>query len=1634
MTLSRKYYTRRARELGYTKTPLNKGTTKSYMKYVTNAEAQKVRVYTELKKIGFKDSQIPPTLPRMLDVYSMFGFTQRYPTDYRRRDAVRRNVLTSPVRNFLSRNIVYNHSYTMVKIHYSAARNEWRTLKSFTFKSKSPQDTALKAAIVAKLRQEQGYDEDDITEASIIDIKAEGHIVNMMKLADTIQEQRRKMNSNHFAAKPLNYVGWNAPEMKLGEEACGPHVCRTLFGMDIEEVSELLERPITEASGMTGEDFIKIAKYKFIPLIITDGVLNILNKNVEDLSHDNKITENTIVLILHNEHIYIPESDTADLIIRRASPEHIADAVDIENPGKSLESETHVYEDAGEALEFALSLNHRDGCIYRTTKAIAADKIAVRAEGALEVQNEKDRGAAEGEDLMNNKLFPLSTAATERQRVKEDKTSRRELRIMNIARRKQNIRTIKAATREKINILVAEEEASMNAKRVPANKTKHIIIVNAKNLTDIYTQQLEAGMVYPPKIYKEEVMEMKISSKARILARPQIDDIMQMAKDIGVVYTDQSMYSLLSQMFERIASQWEGSIFNPEVMEAVRFRKYGGINRFEDHTLTKDEHFAAVDVKRNYTAIAGKGDFYTIDYSAALIQEFTYDKNKTALYLVHAEHGYLFDGDGLYDYKVVRYGIESGEITEADLYGMINVNPSIKNDAILKQYIRDVYNQISNDDNRKIAVNYKIGDMGKTERRKPGRVIVATGQDELSYFNNVLGANTESMYFWNKEQPITHDDKFIFALTTDKTELMLSTDELIRLAIVQRGRMETHLYMKAVEASGFKVVGIKTDAIIYVSENKKLYEVNDMPSIGDLRWETTDQNVTQTYKTPPPQPEDIITYTPKANEWLTVVTASAEDDFNPADLMAYDRLFLEGAAGTGKSYTLNALAKLYKDKGLRVLMTSFTHSACNILTDGRTLHSTLGIKSDTEICPKTFGQTMDDYDVIIVDEASTIPTIAMRALGSWPINKKLILAGDFRQCKRITNNKNSSSDNLDNLLSFKTLCNHTKIIMRKQHRANPEYANQAIDYADGGDLPDGLVISPTMPIDTATQYITFSNAARVNTNRKVLDKARQELNITDQPLKDRRCRDIAHKDARNLYSDETFDRHKLMHILANKDIYAKQLFDSRSRNPEDCLVIAEKYLVNSMIKKKTDDRIGTKPVEYHQTGADTRYIPALSQGLATITRKIRHLIAGEFYDDLDLINAHPNILIQLCTSMNIETPCLSQYVNKRADIFDDLITAKYDRDYIKKMILATMNGGSKMYAEYTTSRGGQCPAWITQFRDETRDIHIAFKDQATDATYAQHLIARRAKGKYESSDLGSFMNKSLIKAEVQIMNVVMNVLSQRRMLTGFCLCSDGIMIRKQIGGGNPYTQSFYQNMTDSIRDITGFSVMLAIKPMTSELVLPEVLMPYECEDLTYINPKMYDEFTNVHVGLPVIATATMGLYHNNQTFTITKISDRGAQGVIKNGVVIRELSDKVLRSIKRDADRSATLAFKTNRNIKSITKKYKAEFDNVRRLVTREAIEAHGVATEGDGTFYTLTGDKVEIMISQGALMRWFNPAYAITSYKAQGRTLNGKVCILEFERMTRGDEYNIERNNAYVSLTRVVDPEMLTIVNGEGV
>jgi hypothetical protein len=298
---------------------------------------------------------------------------------------------------------------------------------------------------------------------------------------------------------------------------------------------------------------------------------------------------------------------------------------------------------------------------------------------------------------------------------------------------------------------------------------------------------------------------------------------------------------------------------------------------------------------------------------------------------------------------------------------------------------------------------------------------------------------------------------------------------------------------------------------------------------------------------------------------------------------------------------------------------------------------------------------------------------------------------------------------------------------------------------------------------------------------------------------------------------ETFNPHKLNYILQNKEKFKFRVYDETY----DPIKTSEKYL------RKSSD--GGVKVSYHQPRHRNfgRFYADNATSLQSILREIRHTISAEYYDDVDVVNAHPVILKQLCEKHDIDCEKLEDYTENREQHLVELMTANpsMTRDDVKDVFLSLLNGGQKACREVSTKT-----KFLKRFKNEVSSILEDMKD-----IYPSEYDYRKGLEPNHPNLLGRTVNAILCENENQILQSMVKFYQNADIITDNCvLCFDGVMIPK-----HPETAGLLENCEAYVLEKTGFAIKLKIKAMDQGFDLPPEVPEYR--ELLPFDPK--DTFT-----------------------------------------------------------------------------------------------------------------------------------------------------------------------------------------------
>lgn len=267
----------------------------------------------------------------------------------------------------------------------------------------------------------------------------------------------------------------------------------------------------------------------------------------------------------------------------------------------------------------------------------------------------------------------------------------------------------------------------------------------------------------------------------------------------------------------------------------------------------------------------------------------------------------------------------------------------------------------------------------------------------------------------------------------------------------------------------------------------------------------------------------------------------------------------------------------------------------------------------------------------------------------------------------------------------------------------------------------------------------------------------------------------------NITFKEEFDNNELAFILNN-------LESIKIRDNARNLPILDAYYNNS--------EEGMKSVKYIQNDNELygrqQAVGALSgQGMV---REVRQTIFYNKYVDIDIDNCHPNIILWICNNLNIKTNYLSQYINNRDNIINELIelNPKLDREYFKKCFLSMNNGGTKAYKDVKNKN-----EFIESYNKEIKKISTNINKKLFKFKKLTKINKKKSTPEYDDYNIdGKTICNICLFVENQLLLIIINYLKSKNVsIHKSILCFDGIMMPK-----NEYDISYIESLNSLFKD------------------------------------------------------------------------------------------------------------------------------------------------------------------------------------------------------------------------------------------
>jgi len=242
------------------------------------------------------------------------------------------------------------------------------------------------------------------------------------------------------------------------------------------------------------------------------------------------------------------------------------------------------------------------------------------------------------------------------------------------------------------------------------------------------------------------------------------------------------------------------------------------------------------------------------------------------------------------------------------------------------------------------------------------------------------------------------------------------------------------------------------------------------------------------------------------------------------------------------------------------------------------------------------------------------------------------------------------------------------------------------------------------------------------------------------------------------------------------------------------------------------------PAKYKQSGF-ARVFAEKGLGLQQFSRDIRNLLAKKYYFDIDMVNAHPTILLKLCKDNNWACPNLERYVADRDTILAEL-GEKYDinKSDIKVCMNTLMYLGGLPY---------DCKIGEDKFLNDYRVEMFAIANNIK-AAYPS-IYSKTSKDRLTDRDkLSTCMSFVLTTEEHKILMAINKFLESNKRNVDV-LMYDGCLVRK-LPDETEFNMRLLIETEKAILNDTGYDVKLAVKPLETSIQFTKTREQIEAEE------------------------------------------------------------------------------------------------------------------------------------------------------------------------------------------------------------
>lgn len=252
-----------------------------------------------------------------------------------------------------------------------------------------------------------------------------------------------------------------------------------------------------------------------------------------------------------------------------------------------------------------------------------------------------------------------------------------------------------------------------------------------------------------------------------------------------------------------------------------------------------------------------------------------------------------------------------------------------------------------------------------------------------------------------------------------------------------------------------------------------------------------------------------------------------------------------------------------------------------------------------------------------------------------------------------------------------------------------------------------------------------------------------------------------------------------------------------------------------------------------------RVNPYKALGLHCIRREIRHTLANDLYVDIDIVNAHPVILNQVCDKLNIPHNLLNHYVCNRNKIINDFnkLYGFEGKDEFKKVSNRIINGGSYnlwLQENELTAKFD----FLIDFHNEMKTIRQQLI--SLNKSMYDDIAKYNATNRKEKNNEASFISYYLQNIENSILEEIYNYCKLNKLIKkSVVLSNDGLMILKE-----KYDDSLLTKFKEIIKNTFDLDIEYIKKPFDKAYTDDEIDKAQLKTDTNELfeNVKMFNHF------------------------------------------------------------------------------------------------------------------------------------------------------------------------------------------------